>query len=129
MRFREVLRDLIIFTIFGIIYICIEILWRGYTHFTMFIIGGLCGIIIGHFDEYTPDMPLIVQMVLGSLVITLIEFISGYILNIVLGLNIWDYSNVPMNYLGQICVPFTIIWFFLSYPVILIDNFIRNKIK
>ena len=59
--------------------------------------------------------------------ITLYEFIAGTILNIVLGLNVWDYSNLPLNILGQICLPFSIIWYFLSIIGICLDDFLEKK--
>ena len=57
--------------------------------------------------------------------ITAIEFLSGYILNIVLGLGIWDYSNMPFNIIGQICLPFTVAWYILSLLAIVLDDHLR----
>ena len=34
--------------------------------------------------------------------------------NIILKEHVWDYSGVPLNFLGQVCVPFSLIWFALS---------------
>ena len=83
---KELKRDLLIYILFGIAYYICEIIWRGYSHFTMVIVGGICGLIIGHFDEWTPSMNILLQMFLGAIVITSLEFISGYIINIKLGL-------------------------------------------
>lgn len=57
--------------------------------------------------------------------VTAIEFLSGYILNIVLGLGIWDYSNMPFNIIGQICLPFTVAWYILSLLAIVLDDHLR----
>ena len=57
--------------------------------------------------------------------ITLIEFISGFILNIIMQLHIWDYSNMPLNILGQVCLPFMLLWFILSLVAIVADDWIR----
>ena len=46
-------RNLLIFVIFGLAYGLIEILWRGYTHPSMVILGGICGLIIGLLNEIT----------------------------------------------------------------------------
>lgn len=121
-------KETIIFVIFGFLYICIELLYRGRTHISMFFVGGLCGVLIGLINDNTPDMPLFYQCILGTTIVTLIEFISGCYLNIYLGLGVWDYSHVPFNLLGQVCLPFSIIWMFLSIPVIYLDDYLKNKL-
>lgn len=121
-------KETIIFVIFGFLYICLELLYRGHTHISMFFVGGLCGVLIGLINDNTPDMPLFYQCILGTTIVTLIEFISGCYLNIYLGLGIWDYSYVPFNFLGQVCLPFSIIWMLLSIPVIYLDDYLKNKL-
>ena len=125
---NTVYKNIIIFVIFGISYVSLELLYRGHSHITMFFVGGLCGLLIGLINEYTPKMPIVLQMTIGSIIVTLFELITGYILNIKLGLNIWDYSNLMFNYKGQISLIFSILWFLLSYIVIKLDDYIRNKI-
>ena len=88
MRYRFLIKEFVLFTVFGFIYSIIEIFFRGYTFNSMFIVGGLCGVLIGLINDKTPPMPLIYQCLIGSLIVTTIEFISGYILNIPLGLGI-----------------------------------------
>lgn len=121
-------KETIIFVIFGFLYICLELLYRGHTHISMFFVGGLCGVLIGLINDNTPDIPLFYQCILGTIIVTLIEFISGCYLNIYLGLGVWDYSHVPFNLLGQVCLPFSIIWMFLSIPVIYLDDYLKNKL-
>lgn len=124
----NILKPLILFIIFGFIYCGIEILWRGYTHPSMFVVGGLCCLLVGLINEITPKMPMIWQCLLSSLIIITIEFISGCFLNLYLGLGVWDYSNQPFNLWGQICLSFTFIWFFLSYIAIKLDDWLRKKL-
>lgn len=110
----------------GFAYGGIEIIFRGYSHISMFIAGGVCFIFIGLLNEVFPwDMSVISQMVIASLIITLVELISGLIVNVWLKLNIWDYSNMPYNFMGQICLLFTNIWFFLSPLAIFTDDYLR----
>lgn len=125
---NTVYKNIIIFAIFGISYVSLELLYRGHSHITMFFVGGLCGLLIGLINEYTPKMPVILQMIIGTIIVTLFELITGYILNIKLGLNIWDYSNLMFNYKGQISLIFSMLWFLLSYIVIKLDDYIRNEI-
>ena len=108
------LKNLLIFSIFGLMYGLIEILWRGYTHPSMVIVGGSCGLLIGLLNERNKEMNLLLQMVEGMVIVTVLEFVSGIILNLCLGLNVWDYSNMRFNLLGQVCPQFCIAWFFLS---------------
>ena len=119
--------ETILFLVGGFIYAGIEIGMRGFTHWSMFIVGGLCFVIIGLLNEwYTWDIPLLLQMFYGAFVITALELISGYILNIKLGWNIWDYSDRPFNFYGQICLLNSCLWFLLSGIGILLDDVIRS---
>lgn len=120
------LRPLILFWIGGLIYILIELVARGRTHWTMFIVGGLAFFLIGCINEKYKKMPLAKQMLIGALVITALEFTCGCIVNLWLGWGVWDYSNMPFNLLGQICLPFTAIWFFLSSVAVVLDDWIRH---
>ena len=127
-QLRLVSKYLFLFCIGGLLYMSIEILYRGYTHCSMGILGGISFVSIGLINEILSwDTPLAIQALIGSIMITLYEFITGVILNIWLGLGIWDYSNLPFNILGQICLPFSIIWYFLSIVGICLDDFLRWK--
>jgi uncharacterized membrane protein len=60
------------------------------------------------------DLPLWQKCIAGMLIITGIELVFGITFNIILKEGVWDYSNMPLNFLGQICVPFSLLWFLLS---------------
>ena len=95
----------------GLLYIALELLWRGYSHWTMFILGGLCFIGLGLINEVLPwDMPLWQQILLGAALITLLEFLTGCVVNLWLGWGIWDYSNMRGNILGQVCPQYCLLW-------------------
>ena len=123
-----VIKNLILFEIGGLIYNLIEMLYRGNTHWTMFILGGLCFVSIGLINNaFSWKNPIEIQCLIGGGIITLLEYITGYIVNIKLGWNVWDYSNIPLNLQGQICLPFTVVWIVLSLFIIIIDDFLRWK--
>lgn len=125
-KLKELIKCFILFLLGGGMYIGIEMLWRGHSHWTMGIVGGLCFVIIGGLNNYIPwKMTLQKQAAIGALVVTSVEFVSGIILNLFLQLHIWDYSNLPFNILGQICLPFTILWFFLCIVAIIVDDYLR----
>lgn len=126
MKIKNGLKMIVLLLIGGTIYFCIEVLWRGYSHISMFFIGGICFIIIGAINEYIPwEMGLIQQSIIGACLVTGIEFVSGLILNIWLGLEIWNYSNLPFNFMGQICLPFFFAWIALSCVAIVLDDYLR----
>ena len=123
------LRPLILFLIGGLFYVLIELIVRGHSHWTMFIVGGLAFFLIGCINEKYRKMPLVKQMAIGATVITILEFLCGCIVNLWLGWNVWDYNNMPLNLLGQICLPFTVLWFFLSAVGIILDDHIRHLLR
>lgn len=119
----------ILFIIGGLSYILIEFLWRGYSHWSMFILGGLCFVLIGCLNNYLPwNMSIVKQMLCGSIVVTILEFITGCIVNLWFGWGVWDYSQLPFNILGQVCLTYMFLWFLLSGIVIVVDDFLRWKI-
>lgn len=71
------------------------------------------------------EVPLWKQMILGGFTTTLLEFITGCIVNLWLGWNVWNYSSLPLNILGQISLPFILIWCGLSLVGIILDDYIR----
>ena len=110
----------------GVIYAALEMICRGYTHWTMVILGGICFVAVGLINEVIPwDMPLVVQMLCGSVIITVLEFTCGCIVNIALGWGVWDYSAEWGNLLGQICPKYYILWYFVSFIAILLDDYLR----
>ncbi len=125
---RLLRKYLFLFMVGGFVYVLIEILGRGRSHFSMFVLGGICFIFLGLLNEvFSWETPLLLQMLAGSVTITVLEFITGCYVNLYLGLNVWDYSKLPWNYLGQICLLYSVFWFFLSAVGIILDDFLRYK--
>ncbi len=126
MKYGKFLKPFILLNIGGFLYYFIEILWRGYSHWTMFILGGICFLVIGAINEIFPwEMKFYKQVLIGLSIITLLEFITGCIVNLWLGWNVWDYSNLPLNILGQICVPYIILWIPVTIAAIIVDDWLR----
>ena len=119
---------LTLFFIGGTIYVSLEHIWRGWSHWTMFILGGICFIALGLINEILDwDTPMILQMAIGCVIITTLDFITGCVVNIGLGWDVWDYSQYPLNFLGQISVGSSVLWYFLSAVGIVLDDTIRWK--
>ena len=125
---KAFLKYLTLFLVGGAFYYALEVLFRGYSFLAMAGCGGICFIICGVINEKSRCMPLVLQQLIAASGITVIEFIFGLILNVWMGLNMWDYSNMPGNILGQICPQFMILWFFLSAIGIILDDVIRWRL-
>lgn len=98
----------------GGIYCLIELLYRKRTHYSMFFCAGYaCLIMLGVYNGFREINPFEFAFI-GMIVITSLEFIFGVVFNIILKQAVWDYSNAPLNVFGQICLPFSAIWFVFS---------------
>lgn len=114
----------IIFLFGGVIYSAIEVITRGFTHWSMTVTAGIALMIMYHRYKNRPDEGLLMKCLYGMAVITACEFVSGVIVNLILGWNVWDYSNMYLNFLGQICPAFCCAWFLLSVPASYICRFV-----
>lgn len=105
--------NVIIFIIGSLGYGALELLFRGYTHWTMMLTGGACLLTLYYLERPFHEAPLLLKAAGGTFVITLYEFCVGLIVNLWFGWNVWDYSLLPGNILGQICPLFILLWFVL----------------
>ena len=125
-RLKVCLKLLVLAVIGGAIYVGIEMLWRGHSHPSMFILGGLCFVSIGLINELFPwELGIVWQALIGGTMVTCLEFITGVIVNIWLKLGVWDYSGLPLNIFGQVCLPFYFAWVGLSVVAIVFDDYLR----
>ena len=101
----------LLFLLGGNAYCAIELLYRARTHYSMFFCAGMAVIVLYYiYAQHRAINPLLFALIAAA-VITTLEFIFGVVINMLLKMNVWDYSGVPLNILGQICLPFTAIWF------------------
>ena len=107
-------------------YGAIEIMFRRHTHWTMLIAGGISFVLI-YLIAVKGKESSVKKWIMGAAVITTVEFISGAIVNITLGWNVWDYSHLALNYMGQICVLFSLFWFLLCIPAMAFGKFLKRK--
>jgi uncharacterized membrane protein len=125
-RYNAFLKYILLFLVGGYAYGAIEIISRGYSHISMMIAGGICFILIGLINEVgSKQISLLSQMAISAAIITVVEFVTGLIVNVWLDLKVWDYSDQPFNIMGQVCILFTIIWFLISPLAIFLDDYIR----
>lgn len=98
----------VLFYLGGAAYMMLEFLWRGRSHGSMFLLGGLCFLLLGLLTIRFPRLPLPVKVVLGAAVITALELLTGLLVN--RQYTVWDYRGLPFQFLGQICLPFSLLW-------------------
>ena len=102
----------------------LEILWRGHSHWSMSIAGGLCFLCICIVNRFFQKRGLCLKCLCCALSITIIEFVIGCMVNLMWDMHVWDYSALPFNVLGQICLPFFAVWFALSIPALKLGSLI-----
>ena len=116
-----------LFFIGSIIYMIIELLWRQRTTVSMGILGGTIFLLIGLINIiFSWKTPLWLQMTISCLVITILEYCTGIVIN--KDFSIWDYRNQTFNLNGQVCLLYTFYWWVISLIGIILDDFIRWKL-
>lgn len=119
--------DLTVLLTGGIGYGLIELCWRGRTHWTMVLTGGLCLWMLYRMDQCWEGELLVFRCVKGAVLITCLELVMGLLVNVLLDWEVWDYSRSPGNLLGQICPLYSLLWYFLCYPIFLLTRLLRNR--
>ena len=92
-----------------------ELLFRGWTHWTMSLLGGICFAAVLWIHRSLERYPLLLQSLAAGAVITELEFITGMLVNRLMDWRVWDYSGEPMNLAGQISLSFSLLWCALSF--------------
>lgn len=121
--------NLIMFSFGALGYGLIEILWRGFTHPSMLTAGGICFVFFGKIGEKLKAKSLLLKAVIGSGFVTFTELIFGIIFNIILKKNVWDYSKMPLNFKGQICLLYSFFWGILSLAFIPIATSMNKRLQ
>ena len=116
----KIWKKAILFYLGGCLYMAVELLWRGWSHGSMFLAGGTCFLLLGKLMRIQPRLPLIPRVLLGAVVITAVELAAGLLVN--REYRVWDYRNTPFNFYGQICLPFSLLWIPVSLLGLLIYN-------
>ena len=114
-KIRKITEYPAVFAIGAGIYSFIEILWRGFTHWTMALTGGACFLGIYLVNRKYTNEKLWKKCFAGELIITLAELIVGFVVNILLHWKVWDYSGLKLNLFGQISALYSTLWFFLCF--------------
>lgn len=117
---NKIIQNLAVFAIGGLSYPLLELIWRGHTHWSMMLAGGVCMILMFEIYNAYSNMNWLNRALVGAFVITSVELVFGCVLNYWLKMDIWDYSDKRFNFMGQICLMYTFLWGLLSIPVSLL---------
>ncbi len=118
-----------LFTFGGMGYCLIELLWRGFTDITMAFAGGISFCLLALIQQHLKSLKFIYRCILGGLAISTVEFIFGIVFNLYLNRAVWDYSLMPLNLMGQVCVSYTVLWCILSAPMLIAAGLLREKLN
>lgn len=128
---KSIFKYAFLFTVYGSIYFAIECIYKGrLSDIRMFILAGIIGVLLGLINNlFDYETDYILQCIVGMLIATLSEAIGGYYWNIECGMGIWNYSLLPLSFVGgQINLFFSLAWLFLSGVVIVLDDILRCKL-
>jgi hypothetical protein len=123
---KNIYKYLVLFFIGGFLYIICELIYKQHSHWTMFCLGGCCFLICDMWNNiFSWKTSLLLQMLLSAISITILEFLVGYLVNIKLGWNVWNYTK--FDFMGQISLIFFFVWYVLSGIGIILSDVIRWK--
>lgn len=117
-----------LFLMGGAAYVLLEKCWRGYSHWTMFLLGGGCFHLMGQVGLRC-RRPLPLRCGICGALTTAAEFICGCIVNLKLKWNVWDYRGMPGQLLGQVCLPYALLWCVLSAAVMPVYKLLYNRLR
>ncbi len=125
--FRRLGGALVRLTVGGASYYALELAVRGRSHWSMALCGGLCLDAIYRMNRRLGGKNICVRAAVGSAMITAVELVCGCVVNLSLRWHVWDYSRMPCNLWGQICLPFSLLWMGLCIPVCAVCSFIQGN--
>lgn len=121
--------DLTVFGIGAVGYGLLEILWRGRTHWSMLLAGGLSFLGLSKISQLFKKASLLKKALMGCGFITTVEYVFGLIFNVILKRKVWDYSKMPFNIGGQVCALYSFFWLVLSFLFIPLADKIQSKMR
>ena len=123
----KIWKNCLLFYTGGTVYLSLELLYRGRSHGSMFLAGGLCFLLIGHMNRVEPKLPLPLRALVGALIVTAVELGTGMVFN--RQYQVWDYRDQPGNFMGQICPLFSALWVPLSLMALVLFGYLDKRIS
>ena len=127
MFYKKLLEYGFLWLVGGSFYYSFEMVFRGFSHWSMFALGGVCMMFMAYQGRAANwQEPLWKQVIRCTLFVTASEFITGIIINKWFQLAVWDYSDQPFQLFGQICLPFAVIFSGLCTLGILLSGYLLH---
>ena len=123
----KIWKNCLLFYTGGTVYLSLELLYRGRSHGSMFMAGGLCFLLIGHLNRVEPKLPLPLRALVGAAIVTAVELGAGMLVN--RQYQVWDYRDQPGNFMGQICPLFSALWIPLSLAAAVLFQEMDRRIE
>ena len=123
----KIWKQCVLFYLGGTAYMLLEFLWRGFSHWSMFMLGGLCFVLVGRLNKRLLRVPLAAQLLLSAGLITALELTTGLLVN--RDYTVWDYRGMPYHYLGQVCLNYSLLWIPVSMAAILLYRWVEPRLK
>lgn len=120
----------------GTLYFLLEVAYKTaighpeHISWTMLVLSIVLTIPVERCGDGLPwECPLLLQALACAALVTAVELIAGLVLNVWLNMNVWDYSNLPVNLWGQICLSFSLTWVVLCLAFIPIFDWLRWAVE
>lgn len=126
MKVLKIWKQAVLFVLGGAGYVGLEYLWRGWSQYSMFFAGGSAFLLLGGLNRAEPKLPLPLRSVVGAGVVTGVELAAGLLVN--RAYQVWDYRGLPLNFHGQICVPFTLLWIPVSAGAMVLYDRLERRL-
>ena len=121
----QTMKKLTYFLLGGGGYVGLELLWRGRSHGSMFLAGGVCFLLLGKLSTVKPRLPMALRCLAGAGVITCVELAVGLLAN--RDYRVWDYRQLPWNFHGQVCLPYSLLWIPVSFGAFLLHGLLERR--
>ena len=135
-RWSKPVLSMLLWTWGGTVYYLLEVAYKSLTghperiSWTMLVVAVILCIPVERCGAELPwEYPLWLQALCCAILVTAVEFVSGLVLNVWLGLDIWDYSDLPFNFMGQICLQFFFVWWGLCFVFIPVFDCLRWAVE
>ena len=98
-----------------------RLLNRGFLNAPFSPVYGLAAVLFAIFLPELRSAPIFL-FIGGALLATALELITGVLLERIFRQKWWDYSNVPWNFNGHICLKYSLVWGVLSLLCLFVGN-------
>lgn len=120
------LKNIIMFITGFCLYITLEVCFRGYSFIVMGICGGFIFILLDKINNSLSwDTDILIQGCIGSAIITTTELVVGETARVLGCVEMWNYSNMILNFDGVICLPYSLLWIVVSIVGIMVADAIN----